>query len=71
MSIIKLALTYIINSYIIIISLFKERFNMNIERIASLFLLTKGIITNEKAIKIIKDLALINEFKLFYYNILA
>lgn len=71
MSIIKLALTYIINSYIIIISLFKERFNMNIERIASLFLLTKEIITNENAIKIIKDLALINEFKLFYYNILA
>lgn len=44
---------------------------MNLERIASLFLLTKGIITNEKAIKVIKDLALISEFKLFYYNILA
>lgn len=44
---------------------------MNLERIASLFLLTKGIITTEKAIKVIKDLALISEFKLFYYNILA
>ena len=44
---------------------------MNIEKIASLFLLTKGIITSEKAIKVIKDLALINEFKLFYSNILA
>ena len=44
---------------------------MNIERIASLFLLTKGIITTEKAIKVIKELSLINEFKLFYSNILA
>ena len=44
---------------------------MSFEKIASLFLLTKGIITNEKAIKVIKDLSLISEFKLFYYNILA
>ena len=44
---------------------------MNIERIASLFLLTKGIITTKKAIKVIKELSLINEFKLFYSNILA
>lgn len=44
---------------------------MKLERIASLFLLSKGIITNEKAIKVIKDLSLISEFKLFYYNILA
>ena len=44
---------------------------MNIERIASLFLISKGIITTEKAIKVIKDLSLISEFKLFYYNILA
>lgn len=44
---------------------------MSFEKIASLFLLTKEIITTEKAIKVIKDLSLISEFKLFYYNILA
>lgn len=44
---------------------------MNLEKIASLFLIIKGIITNEKAIKVIKELSLISEFKLFYSNILA
>lgn len=44
---------------------------MNIELIANLFLLSKGIFTTEKAIKVIKELSLISEFKLFYQNILA
>ena len=44
---------------------------MNIEKFASLFIIRKGIITTEKAIKVIKYLYLISEFKLLYYIIFA